>query len=81
MCLYFLLLIFSFLLLLFFFLSLLLVGRDRIRCRCGRGRTDVAGVLYGRAHGRYGCGHVGGYGRPRGHGPRPSSAMAMVLSI
>ena len=44
---------------------LLLVGRDRIRCRCGRGRTDVARVLYGRAHGRRGCGHVRGHGRPR----------------
>ena len=65
MFLYFLLLLFSFLLLPFFFLSLLLVGRGRIRCRYGRGRTDVAGVLYGRSHGRHGCGHVRGHGRPR----------------
>ena len=43
----------------------LLVGRDHISCHCGRGRTDVAGVLYGRAHGRRGCGHVRGHGRPR----------------
>ena len=48
MSLSFLLLLFSFFLLLFFFPPLLLVGRDRIRCRCGRGRTDVARVLYGR---------------------------------
>ena len=60
---YFLLLLFSFLLLLFFFNSLLLVGRDRIRCRCGRGRTDVPGMLYGCAHGRRGCGRVRGDGR------------------
>ena len=44
MSLSFLLLLFSFLLLLFFFPPLLLVGRDCIRCRCGRGRTDVARV-------------------------------------
>ena len=61
----FLLLLFPFLLLLIFFLSLLLVGRDRIRCRCGCGRTDAAGVLYGRAHGRRGCEHVSGHSRPR----------------
>ena len=30
----------------FFLLSLLLVGRDCSRCRCGRGRTEIAGVLY-----------------------------------
>ena len=64
MFLYFLLLLISFLLLLFFSPSLLLVGRGRIRCRCGRGRTNIAGVSYGRVHGRHGCGHVRDHGRP-----------------
>ena len=31
------------------FSPLLLVRRDHIRCRCGYGRINVAGVLYGRA--------------------------------
>ena len=45
------------------------VGRDRIRCRCGRGRTDVVGVLYGGTHGRRGCRHVRATAvRDRGHG-------------
>ena len=39
-----------------------MVGPNRIRCHCGRGRTDVAGVLCGRANGCRGCGHVRGHG-------------------